>query len=67
MDPWCQKNCDSDKEPDLKDINTEVCEQLMRRVNKHLNCKSMNQATYFMFWFYMFDLQNLDMVNMAST
>ena len=34
VDPWCQDNCDPDEEPELNDVNTEICKQLMKGLNK---------------------------------
>ena len=50
----------------LDGVNTEVCEQLFTKVNSHSNCKSMNEAKYFLFWLYNLDLHNLDKEDMVS-
>ena len=42
----------------LKAVNTEVCEHMFNHINKHRNCKAMNQANFFMFWIYILDLHN---------
>ena len=56
VDPWCVKNCDPFKESELNEVNTPVCEQMFTKINRHRNCKSMNEARYFMFWFHYIDL-----------
>ena len=61
VDNWCQENCDPNKVRELDGVNTEICEQLFRKVNSHSNCKSMNESRYFMFW-----LKNLDMHNLEK-
>ena len=33
VDPWCKKHCDPNNTPELKDINTEVCEQTFLWLN----------------------------------
>jgi hypothetical protein len=67
IDAWCIENCDSNKVRELDGVNTEVCEQLFNKVNSHRNCKSMNEAHYFMFWLYNIDMHNLDVEGMASS
>ena len=66
IDAWCIENCDPFKVKDLENVNTEICEQLFRKVNSHTNCKSMNEARYFLFWLYQLDLHNLDIENLVS-
>ena len=66
IDAWCIGNCDPYKIKDLDGVNTEVCEQLFRKVNSHSNCKSMNEGNYFLFWLYNLDLHNLDIEDLVS-
>ena len=66
IDPWCIENCDPYKVKELDGVNTEICEQLFRKVNSHTNCKSMNEAKYFLFWLYNLDLHNLDIEDLVS-
>ena len=66
IDPWCIENCDPNKVKELDGVNTEICEQLFRKVNSHSNCKSMNESKYFLFWLYNLDLHNLDIEDLAS-
>ena len=66
IDPWCIENCDPNKVKDLDGVNTEICEQLFRKINSHTNCKSMNEAKYFLFWLYNLDLHNLDIEDLVS-
>ena len=66
IDPWCIANCDPTMIKDLDDINTPVCEQLFKKINRHTNCKSMNESRYFMFWMYNLDMHNLDIEGLDS-
>ena len=66
IDQWCIDNCDPYKVPELNNVNTVICEQLFRKVNSHVNCKSMNESRYFLFWLYNLDLHNLDIEGMAG-
>ena len=66
IDLWCIENCDPNKIRELDGVNTEICEQLFRKVNSHSNCKSMNESRYFLFWLYNLDLHNLDREGLAS-
>ena len=66
IDPWCIENCDPTKIKDLDDINTPICEQLFKKINRHTNCKSMNEPRYFMFWMYNLDIHNLDVDGLDS-
>ena len=65
IDPWCIENCDPNKVEALEGVNTEICEQLFRKVNSHSNCKSMNESKYFLFWLYNLDLHNLDIEDLV--
>lgn len=65
IDPWCIENCDPNKVRELDGVNTEVCEQLFRKVNSHSNCKSMNESKYFLFWLYNLDLHNLNVEDLV--
>ena len=51
---------------ELDNVNTEICEQLFRKVNSHSNCKSMNESRYFLFWLYNLDLHNLEQEDLVS-
>ena len=63
---YCIDNFDPNKIPELNNFNTEICEQLFRSVNAHKNCKSMNEARFFLFWFYQMELHNMDIQGLAS-
>ena len=43
----------------LDGVNTPVCEQLFSAINKYTNAKAMNEAHFFIFFLYIFDLHNL--------
>ena len=62
----CIVYCGPTKIKDLDDINTPVCEQLFKKINRHTNGKSMNEPRYFMFWIYNLDLHNLDVEGLDS-
>ena len=59
VDPWCMENCNPEKVAALKGVNTQVCEQLFKKINSHKNCKSFNESRFFMFFLYQFDIHNL--------
>ena len=65
IDEWCIENCDPNKIRELDGVNTEICEQLFRKVNSHSNCKSMNESKYFLFWLYNLDLHNLNIEDLV--
>ena len=66
VDKWCLEFCNPYAHAELNNVNAVVCEQLFRDVNSHKNCKSMNEAKYFLFWLYMLDLHKLDVEGMAD-
>ena len=66
VDEWCQQNCNPENVPLLKGVNTQVCEQLFKKVNSHRNCKSFNEARFFLFFLYQFDIHNLCIEGMES-
>ena len=35
VDKWCKKNCNPEDAPQLKKINTEICEQTFARFNSY--------------------------------
>ena len=51
----------------VSQVNTEICEQLFCKVNSHTNCKSMNEARYFLIWLYNLDLHNFDIEELVSS
>ena len=65
VDKWCQENCNPDKVGALKGVNTQVCEQLFKKLNSHKNCKSLNEACFFLFFLYNIDLHNLSIEGMS--
>jgi uncharacterized Zn-finger protein len=48
-------------------MNTEICEQLFRRINEKKNCKGMNEPHFALFWLYNLELHNLEMSGMDRT
>ena len=65
IDKWCQKNCNPDAVPELKGVNSQVCEQLFKKINSHKNCISMNEARFGLFFLYQYELHNLDIEKMT--
>ena len=45
--------------PELKDVNSQVCEQKFSYTNHFKNVKSMNHERYRFYWLYIMDLKNL--------
>ena len=60
VDPWCQENCNPEKVTELNGVNTQICEQMFKNINGHKNCKSMNEARFYMLFLYTLDAHNLD-------
>ena len=60
------ENCNPEGVPVLEKVNTQVCEQLFKKVNSHRNCKSFNEARFFLFFLYQFDLHNLAIEGLES-
>ena len=67
IDPFCHENFNPKDVPELKAVNTQICEQLFTDINKFKNCKSMNEAHFFIFHFYNMDLHNLSIEGFANT
>ena len=56
VDPWCKANCDPQWFPDLKLINTQVCEQTNYWGNRYkFSLKYMNFLRYNFFLFIIFN------------
>ena len=66
VDPWCQENCNPEGVSSLIGVNTQICEQLFKKVNSHKNCKSFNESRFFIFFLYQFDIHNLAIEGMES-
>jgi hypothetical protein len=66
IDPWCQENCNPEGVSSLDGVNTQVCEQLFEKINSHKNCKSFNEARFFLFFLYQFDIHNLAIEGLES-
>ena len=47
-------------------VDCQVCEQLFKKINSHKNCKSFNEARFFMFFLYQFDIHNLAIEGLES-
>lgn len=60
------ENCNPEGVPILKNVNTQICEQLFKKVNSHRNCKSFNESRFFLFFLYQFDLHNLGIEGLDS-
>ena len=59
IDPHCHENYNPRKVPELEGVNTVICEQLFKSINAYSNCKSMNEAHFFLYFFFNLDLHNL--------
>ena len=59
VDAYCHENYNPRKLSELDCVNTVVCEHLFKDINSYKNCKSMNEAHFFIFFFYNMDLHNL--------
>ena len=66
VDAWCMEHCNPEKVPALKNVNTQVCEQLFKKINSHKNCKSFNESRFFLFFLYQFDIHNLSIEGLDS-
>ena len=66
VDSWCHQNCNPQDVRHLDGVNTPICEQLFSAINKFTNAKSMNEANFFIFFIYVFDLHNLNIENKLS-
>ena len=64
-DKWCQQNCNPDSVPELRGINSQICEQLFKKINRHKNCLSMNEARFFLFFLYLYEIHNLECEGMT--
>ena len=55
-DAYCQSETNPNLFPELKPVNSVVCEQTFSFTNHYANLKAMNPARYNMFWLYILDL-----------
>ena len=60
VDAWCHKHCNPSNVKHFDGVNTPICEQLFSAINKFTNAKAMNEAHFFIFFLYIFDLHNLN-------
>ena len=63
IDKWCQDNCNPDTIEELDGVNSQVCEQLFKKINAHKNCRGMNEARFSLFFLYQYEIHNLDIEN----
>ena len=59
VDPWCHKNMDPNGVESLKDINSQICEQSFRFLNKYTNVKCMNNVHFTHYFIFIIDIHNL--------
>ena len=57
-DKYCQKENNPHNFPELKPVNSVVCEQTFNYTNHYSNLKAMNGPRYNFFWLYILDLHN---------
>ena len=60
MDQWCHSNCNPDSVPELSGVNSQVCEQLFKKINSHRNCRNMNEPRFGLFFLYQYEIHNLE-------
>ena len=60
MDPWCHNHCNPDSVPELLGVNSQICEQLFKKINSHRNCRKMNEARFGLFFLYQYEIHNLE-------
>uniref|UniRef100_A0A7M5UMV9 Uncharacterized protein n=1 Tax=Clytia hemisphaerica TaxID=252671 RepID=A0A7M5UMV9_9CNID len=59
IDTWCRANCNPDNSDSLKDVNTEICEQLFSWFSKYKHMtKHMNRERYTFMVLYLMHLHN---------
>ena len=63
VDQWCHDNCNPDAVPELSGVNSQICEQLFKKINKHLNCRKMNEPRFGLFFLYQYEIHNLEIEN----
>ena len=56
---WCHANCNPYTDTALKSVNTVICEQTFKSLNKYTNVKAMNEFRFQFFFSYVIDLHNL--------
>ena len=57
-DKYCQQETNPNNYPELRPVNSVVCEQTFSFTNHYSNLKSMNGPRYNFFWIYILDLHN---------
>ena len=57
-DKFCQTETNPNNFPELKPVNSVICEQTFSYTNHYTNLKAMNGARYNFFWIYILDLHN---------
>ncbi|KAK2556275.1 hypothetical protein P5673_021909 [Acropora cervicornis] len=61
VDRWCKEHCNPYNSNDLKDVNTEVCEQLFSWLSKFAPItKHMNRWRFLLLMLYLVDNHNHD-------
>ena len=57
-DNYCQTETNPQMFPELKPVNSVVCEQTFSFTNHYTNLKAMNRIRYNIFWIYILELHN---------
>ena len=57
-DNYCQMETNPQMFPELKPVNSVVCEQTFSFTNHYTNLKAMNRNRYNIFWIYILELHN---------
>ena len=55
---FCQAEANPKRHPELKPVNSVICEQTLSFTNHYTNMKVMNGPRYNFFWIYILDLHN---------
>ena len=63
VDQWCHSNCNPDSVPELAGVNSQICEQLFKKINSHKNCRKMNESRFGLFFLYQYEIHNLEIEN----
>ena len=57
-DKYCQRETNPRMFPELKPVNSVICEQTFNYTNNYCNSKAMNGPRYNFFWLYVLDMHN---------
>ena len=61
IDAWCQTHCNLDHVANLKGVNSQIWEQIFRKLNAHKNCKTLSESRFFFMFLYCIVMHNLSL------